>query len=143
MAGAGQFLPAQSRRLPLDELLPQVDVLSLHVPLAQNTRNLIAAPELAMMKPGAFLINTARGGIVDEAALAESLRQGHLAGAALDVLEKEPPDADNPLLAKDIPNLILTPHTAWASREARQRLLDEIASNILAYQSGHSRNRVV
>ncbi len=133
----------QAGRLPLDELLPQVDVLSLHVPLAQNTRNLIAAPELAMMKPGSFLINTARGGIVDEAALAESLRQGHLAGAALDVLEKEPPDADNPLLAKDIPNLILTPHTAWASREARQRLLDEIASNILAYQSGHSRNRVV
>lgn len=132
----------QPDRLPLRELLPRVDVLSLHLPLAENTRNLIGEEELAMMKAGAFLINTARGGIVDEAALAASLRQGHLGGAGLDVLEKEPPDANNPLLADEVPNLILTPHTAWASREARQRLLDEIARNILAFKAGSPRNSV-
>lgn len=129
-------------RLPLAQLLPQVDVLSIHVPLADNTRGLIGAAELAAMKPGAILINTARGGIVDEAALAAALRSGHLGGAGFDVLSREPPVEDNPLLARDIPNLILTPHTAWASREARQRLLGEIASNIEAYRRGEPRNLV-
>ncbi|HEC07239.1 MAG TPA: 2-hydroxyacid dehydrogenase [Thiolapillus brandeum] len=129
-------------RLSLQELLPRVDVLSLHIPLADNTRGLIGAEELALMKTGAFLINTSRGGIVDEVALAGSLRSGHLGGAAMDVLSQEPPPDDNPLLATDIPNLILTPHTAWASVEARQRLLEEIAANIQAFRKGLARNCV-
>ena len=133
----------QSGRLPLHELLPRVDVLSLHIPLADNTRNLIGSMELQMLKRGAFLINTSRGGIVDEQALAGSLRSGHLGGAGLDVLGREPPADDNPLLAEDVPNLILTPHTAWASVEARQRLLDEISRNILAFREGRPRNCVV
>lgn len=132
----------QTGRVPLLELLQQSDVISLHLPLAANTRNLIGARELASMKSGALLINTARGGIVDERALADSLRSGHLGGAGIDVLESEPPGADNPLLAPDIPNLILTPHTAWASHEARQRLLDEIALNIQAFRAGKVRNCV-
>lgn len=137
--GSGESQPG---RLPLHELLPRVDALSLHIPLAENTRNLIGAAELALIKPGVFLINTSRGGIVDEQALADSLRAGHLGGAGMDVLSQEPPPDDNPLLAKDIPNLILTPHTAWASREARQRLLDEIAQNITAFRRGDVRNCV-
>jgi glycerate dehydrogenase len=137
--GSTQSLPG---RIPLHELLPQVDILSLHVPLADNTRNLVGARELALMKPGAMLINTARGGIVDETALADALRRGHLGGAGIDVLAQEPPAEDSPLLAGDIPNLLLTPHTAWASREARQRLLEEIARNITAFQGGEARNCV-
>lgn len=133
---------SQSGRLPLPEVLAQVDALSLHIPLADNTRNLLGRKELAMLKPGAFLINTSRGGIVDEQALADSLRSGHLGGAGMDVLSQEPPAHDNPLLAGDIPNLILTPHTAWASVESRQRLLDEIAHNIRAFYTGGSRNCV-
>lgn len=125
-------------RLPLHELLPQVDVLSLHLPLAENTRMLIGGAELASMKSSALLINTARGGIVDEDALARALRVGEIGGAGIDVLGVEPPTADNPLLARDIPNLILTPHTAWASRESRQRLLDEIALNIGAFTQGEA-----
>ncbi|BAO42982.1 2-hydroxyacid dehydrogenase [Thiolapillus brandeum] len=137
--GSKQSLPG---RIPLQELLPQADVLSLHLPLADNTRNLMGARELGLMKPGAILINTARGGIVDEMALAQALRNGHLGGAGIDVLAQEPPANDNPLLAGDIPNLILTPHTAWASRDARQRLLDEIAQNITAFRQGKPRNCV-
>jgi len=137
--GSTHSLPG---RVPLRELLPQVDILSLHVPLAENTRNLIGPGELALMKPDALLINTARGGIVDEQALAEALRREHLGGAGIDVLAQEPPRDDNPLLADDIPNLILTPHTAWASREARQRLLEEIARNITAFRRGEARNCV-
>ncbi len=132
----------QSGRVPLHELLPQVDALSLHIPLADNTRNLIGSAELQMLKQGAFLINTSRGGIVDEQALADSLRSGHLGGAGLDVLGQEPPSSNNPLLAEDIPNLLLTPHTAWASIEARQRLLEEIARNILSFRDGQPRNCV-
>ena len=130
-------------RIPLPELLPQVDVLSVHVPLAENTRMLIGRAELESMKPSALLINTARGGIVDEHALAEALRAGNLGGAGVDVLAVEPPSADNPLLANDIPNLILTPHTAWASKESRQRLLDEIALNVDAFTRGETRNSVL
>lgn len=129
-------------RVPLDGLLPEVDVLSLHVPLAENTRNLIGADKLALMKPSALLINTARGGIVDEQQLAEALKSGKLGGAGIDVLAVEPPAAGAPLLAGDIPNLIVTPHIAWASRESRQRLLDEIALNIEAFTEGEARNRV-
>ncbi|MFO7602503.1 MAG: 2-hydroxyacid dehydrogenase [Gammaproteobacteria bacterium] len=128
-------------RTPLHELLPQIDILTLHCPLAENTRHLIGAPELRLMKPDAMLINTARGGLVDEAALAAALRRGQLGGAGIDVLAEEPP-RDSPLLATDLPNLLLTPHIAWASRAARQRLLDQVADNILAFYAGKVQNRV-
>lgn len=129
-------------RVPLTELLPQVDVLSLHCPLTEQTRGLIGATELALMKPTALLINTARGGLVDEVALADALHQGRLGGAGFDVLTQEPPREGNPLLAADIPNLIVTPHIAWASRESRQRLLDQVADNIRAFAAGGPRNLV-
>lgn len=133
---------AQAGRVALAELLPQVDVLSLHCPLTPLTRGLIGARELALMKPDALLINTARGGLVDEVALAAALRAGRLGGAGIDVLAEEPPRAANPLLATDIPNLIVTPHIAWASREARQRVIDAIAANIRAFLAGTPRNVV-
>lgn len=129
-------------RSDLDELLPRVDVLSMHCPLTDATRNLISRERLARMKPDAVLINTARGGLVEAAALADALRNGRLGGAGIDVLEREPPPSGHPLLAGDIPNLIVTPHVAWAAREARQRCLDELALNVLAFQSGDRRNRV-
>lgn len=132
-------LPGRAARpgyVPLDELLTRVDVLSLHCPLTEQTRNLIGARELALLKPGALLINTARGGLVDEQALADALRSGHLGGAASDVLSEEPPRNDNPLLAPNIPRLILTPHSAWGSREARQRIIEQLAENARAFQAG-------
>ncbi|MGA7979810.1 MAG: 2-hydroxyacid dehydrogenase [Chromatiaceae bacterium] len=132
----------QPGRLRLDELLPLVDILTLHTPLAENTRNLIGAAELALMKQDALLVNTARGGIVDEHALADALREGTIGGAAVDVLTAEPPRDGNPLLAADIPNLIVTPHVAWASRAARQRLIDEVAENIRAFGEERLRNRM-
>ncbi len=130
-------------RLPLAELLGQVDVLSLHCALSEQTEGLIGAAEIGAMRRGALLLNMARGGVVDEAAAAAALRSGQLGGAAFDVLTREPPPADNPLLAPDLPNLLLTPHTAWASREARQRLIAEIGANIAAFAGGERRNRVV
>jgi glycerate dehydrogenase len=117
--------------------------VTLHVPLTPATRHLIGAAELALMKPGAVLINTARGGVVDEVALLAALRSGQLGGAALDVLGVEPPPADHPLLSADLPNLIVTPHVAWASRQAQQRLADEVVENIAAFVRGEARNRVV
>lgn len=122
--------------LPFDELLATTDIVSLHCPLTEATRHLIDAAALARMKPTALLINTARGGLVDEAALADALRGGRLGGAGFDVLTAEPPRDGNPLLAGDIPNLIVTPHNAWASREARQRLLDQSVENLQAWQRG-------
>lgn len=135
--------PPQAGRWPLAELLPRVDVLSLHCPLTPETRNLIGPAELALMRTDALLINTARGGIVDEQALGQALRSGTIGGAGVDVLSLEPPREGNPLLAPDIPNLILTPHIAWASRQSRQRLLDEVAANILAFRQGEARHRLV
>jgi len=129
-------------RLDLHELLPQVDVLSLHCPLTDETRGIIGEAELALMKPDAILINTARGGLVDETALLEALQQNRLGGAALDVLAQEPPPEDSLLLQQPLPNLIITPHTAWASREARQRVLQEVADNLAAFQAGRLRNAV-
>ena len=129
-------------RVLLHELLPQVDVLSLHVPLLPETRGLIGPNELTLLKPEAILINTARGGLVDETALGVMLRAGRLAGAGIDVLSEEPPVHGNPLLDPAIPNLIVTPHIAWASREARQRVIHEMALNISAFQAGETRNRV-
>jgi len=134
--------PAQSGRIPLPELLPQVDVLSLHCPLTAETRNLINTERLRLMKPGSILINTARGGIVDETALLAALREGRLGGAGIDVLEVEPPKEGNVLLQQSMPNLIVTPHIAWASRQARQRLIEGIAANIRAYLNGQPQNRV-
>jgi glycerate dehydrogenase len=134
--------PAQAGRVPLAELLPEVDVLTLHCPLTEATRNLIGAAELAAMRDDAVLINTARGGIVDEDALAAALRAGTLGGAGFDVLTVEPPRDGNPLLAPDIPNLIVTPHIAWAARESRQRLIDQVAENIERFRAGDPRNRV-
>lgn len=121
--------PERSDRLPLAELLPQIDALTLHCPLTEQTRNLIGAEQLRLLKPGAFVVNTGRGGLIDEAALAAALRAGHLGGAATDVLTVEPPSQGNPLLADDIPRLIVTPHNAWGSREARQRIIAQLAAN--------------
>jgi glycerate dehydrogenase len=134
--------PPRPGRFSLSELLPRVDVLTLHCPLAENTRNLIGAEELALMKPDALLINTARGGIVEEQALANALRKGVIGGATVDVLTVEPPRDGSPLLDPSIPNLTVTPHVAWASREARQRLVCEVAENIHAFAEGRHRNRV-
>ena len=135
--------PAVSGRRDLDGLLPLLDVLSLHCPLTDATRGLIGAARLARMKPDAVLINTARGALVDAKALAEALRNQRLGGAGIDVLEREPPPADHPLLDPAIPNLIVTPHIAWAARESRQRCLDELALNVESFLAGGRRNRVV
>ena len=128
--------PARADRLPVDELLPQVDALTFHCPLNEHTRNFIGARELALLKPGAFVVNTARGGMIDEQALADALRSGHLGGAATDVLSVEPPRDGNPLLAADIPRLIITPHSAWGSREARQRIVGQLTQNAEAFFNG-------
>ncbi|KTC38620.1 MULTISPECIES: 2-hydroxyacid dehydrogenase [Pseudomonas] len=128
--------PPRADRLPLHELLPQVDALTLHCPLNEHTRHMIGAPELALLKPSAFVVNTARGGIIDEQALADALRRGHLGGAATDVLSVEPPVDGNPLLANDIPRLIVTPHSAWGSVEARQRIIGQLAENATAFFAG-------
>ncbi|MGO4377537.1 D-2-hydroxyacid dehydrogenase [Pseudoduganella sp. RAF19] len=125
-----------------DELVETSDVLSLHAPLTDATRNIIGAAELARMKPGAILINTARGGLVDEAALADALRGGVIAGAGFDVLSKEPPVPDNPLLHLNLPNFILTPHSAWASGQAMQGLADQLIDNIEAFVRGAPANLV-
>lgn len=130
--------PARADRLPLGELLPRVDALTLHCPLTEDTRGMLGAAELALMKPGAFLVNTARGGLVDEQALADALRGGHLGGAATDVLSVEPPRNGNPLLAPDIPRLIVTPHNAWGSREARQRIVGQLAETAEAWKAGRA-----
>ncbi|AIS19604.1 glycerate dehydrogenase [Pseudomonas rhizosphaerae] len=128
--------PDRADRLPLHELLPQVDALTLHCPLNEHTRDMIGAPELALLKPSAFVVNTARGGMINEQALADALRRGHLGGAATDVLSVEPPVDGNPLLADDIPRLIITPHSAWGSVEARQRIIGQLAENATAFFAG-------
>jgi D-3-phosphoglycerate dehydrogenase len=112
----------------LDRLLAEADVISIHVPLSPETRNLIGQRELAHMKPSAFLINTSRGGIVDEQALAVALKEGRLGGAALDVLSAEPPPPDHPL--RQAPNMILTPHLAFYSRESVIELQTKAAEEV-------------
>jgi glycerate dehydrogenase len=134
--------PLRPGRIPLDDLLASSDVISVHCPLTRKTRNLIGGRELALMRRDAILVNTARGGIVDEAALLESVRSRRIAGAAVDVLSEEPPHHGNPLLQISLPNLLITPHIAWASINARQRLIDEIAANIKAWLDGTPRNLV-
>jgi glycerate dehydrogenase len=123
-------------RTAFEEVLRRADVLSLHVPLDDETRHMIGHVELSLMKPTAILINCARGGVVDEAALAAALREGAIAGAGVDVLSEEPPRGGNPLLDLDLPNLIVTPHVAWASREAQQALADQLVDNIEAFVNG-------
>ena len=120
-------------RLPLKELLAQVDVLSIHCPLTPETKHLISTAEFKQMKSTALIINTARGAVINNNALAKALRNHDIAGAGIDVLDQEPPPSDHPLLADDIPNLILTPHIAWAAREARQRVIDKVTKNLENY----------
>ena len=130
---------------PADELLAQSDVVTLHAPLTSATRNLIGAREIGLMKKSAILINTGRGGLVDEIALSDALVEGRIAGAGFDVLTTEPPKDGNPLLEPHLlglPNFILTPHTAWASREAMQALADQLIDNVEAFVAGTPRNLV-
>jgi len=133
---------AQPGRLELEQLLAASDIVSLHCPLNDLTRGLIGAHELSLMKSDALLINTARGALVDGHALGMALKAGRLGGAGIDVLPQEPPLDDEPLLDPGIPNLILTPHVAWAAHEARQRCLDEMAANIREFAGGRRRSRV-
>lgn len=128
--------PAREKRIPFAELLPQVDFLSLHCPLSDETRDLIGREELEKMKSSAFLINCARGGVVNEAALADALKAGEIAGAATDVLTVEPPKDGNVLLDASIPNLIITPHSAWGSVDARQRIVQQLVENVEAFKAG-------
>jgi len=139
----GLILSLTQRRIDLDELLATADIVSLHCPLTDATRGLIGARELALMKPDALLINTARGALIDSQALAIALKSGRLAGAGIDVLPQEPPLDGDPLLDSQIPNLLVTPHIAWAAREARQRCIDEMAANIRDFRAGGRRGRVV
>ncbi|WFC13149.1 D-2-hydroxyacid dehydrogenase [Aeromonas salmonicida] len=131
-------------RLPLDALLQSSDVVSLHCPLTPYTRHLIGERELALMKPGALLINVGRGGLVDEAALLKALANGRLGGAGFDVASVEPPPPDHPLMqALQYPNFILTPHVAWASEESMQRLADQLIDNINAFAEGRRQHRLI
>lgn len=129
-------------RVAFAEVLQRSDVLSLHCPLTEETKNLIGAGELAQMKPEAILINTARGGLIDDQALIEALKSGWLAGAGIDVLRNEPPRDGNPFLEVDLPNLIVTPHNAWASRQAMQTLADQLIDNLEAFVRGSPQNLV-
>jgi len=128
---------------PFDAVLREADVISLHTPLTAETRHMISTHEFGLMKPSALLINTARGNLVDEAALIEALQSGRIGGAGFDVLAVEPPREGNPLLDLDLPNFILTPHVAWSSREAMQTLADQLVDNIEAFAAGTPRNLVV
>jgi len=124
----------------LEEIFTRADVISLHCPLTQETLGLVSWQRLRLLKPGAFLINTSRGGLVVEADLADALNRGQLAGAAVDVVGREPIHADNPLLTAK--NCTITPHIAWATREARQRLLAATVANVASFQAGRPTNVV-
>lgn len=141
--GNGAAATGAVDRPELHELLAIADVVSLHCPLTPATRHLINRDSLARMRRDAVLINTARGGLVDTEALLAALQGDRLGGAGIDVLAEEPPVHGNPLLAARLPNLIVTPHIAWAARESRQRALDEVVANVRDFLSGGQRNRVV
>ena len=130
-------------RVSFNDALTTADIISVHCPLTDETRNQIAAAELSMMKPSAIIINTARGGIINEADLADALANNVIAGAGVDVLSKEPAEQENPLALYKGANLLLTPHIAWASQESIVRLVNEIALNIQAFNQGEMRNRLV
>ena len=142
MVAERRGVTTRAERTAFDEVLRSADVLCLTCPLTPETRGLIGAAELAQMKPEALLINCARGNIVDDAALAEALREGRLGGAGLDVLREEPPRNGNPLLELDLSNLIVTPHTAFASKQALAVLAEQLISNIEAFAAGEPRNVV-
>ena len=136
---------AQSVRdgyVSFDEAIRSADVVSLNCPLTPQTANMIGEAELQQMKPGAILINCGRGGLVDEAALAAALKYGQIGGAGFDVLTQEPPRDGNPLLKARLPNLIVTPHIAWASQEAANRLFDILLDNINRFVAGNPQNLV-
>jgi glycerate dehydrogenase len=137
--------PLPQDRLPLDVLLSTSDIVTLHCPLSAATQNLINHRTLSLMKTTAFLINTARGGLIDARAVIQALREKKLAGAALDVISGEPPSENHPIIeaAKELENLVVTPHTAWSAREARERLLREVAANVAAFFAGEPRNLIV
>ena len=130
-------------RVGFDELLRRADVISLHCPLNSATRGLFGAAEFRRMKSSAILINTARGALVDTQALAAALRDGDIRAAAIDVLPKEPPIDGDPLLDYEGRNLIVTPHIAWGTREARQAGLDQLTATVAAFLNGEEKNRVV
>ena len=130
-------------RTPLCDLLKQADIISLHCPLTDASRHMIGADELRLMKSDALLINTARGALIDSRALAEALDTGVIAGAGIDVLAEEPPADDEPLLSRDRPNLILTPHIAWTAKESRQRAVDQMVENVADYLNGGRLRRVI
>ena len=130
-------------RVAFQEVLSKSDVISLHCPLTDKTRNLISAKELRLMKPHAVLINTARGGLIDDESLVQALSRGELGGAGIDVLRVEPPKESNALLEARLPNLIITPHNAWASQQAMQTLADQVIENIEAFVRREPRNLVV
>ena len=129
-------------RVELNRLLPMVDILSLHCPFTPQTKNLISSSELALMKDSALLINTARGPLIDEPALKQALINGEIAGAGLDVLSVEPPVEGNVLIDSAVPNLIITPHSAWIAVESRQRLIGQMVENISAFLDGKALRKV-
>ena len=131
-----------TERTPWKEFLADCDVISLHCPLTPESRYLFDKDSITHMKRGALLINTARGGIVHEQDLLAALKSGHLRGAALDVLEQEPPASDHPLITANLPNLLITPHSAWIAKECRQRLMNGVVQNIKAYLEGSPENVV-
>ncbi len=133
---------ARAVQAPLSEVLETSDVVTLHLPLNEQTRNLIAAPQLQSMRRSAILVNTSRGGLVHELDLAHALTQGVIAGAGFDVLSTEPPRQGNPLLDLDLPNFLLTPHVAWASQEAMASLATQLVANVHAFVSGKPQNCV-
>jgi glycerate dehydrogenase len=141
--GDDQTTVSSPVRVTLDEILRNADVLSLHCPLNDATRGFIGRRELSLMKPEAIIVNTARGALIDLEALAEALKCGDLGGAAIDVLPQEPPVDGSPILDSSIPNLIVTPHIAWAAFEARQRAVDELSLNIEDFLRGGKRGRVI
>jgi len=134
--------PPRPGRIAFEQVVKETDVLSIHCPLSEETRGMVDRALMQAMKRDALLINTARGAIVNEADLADCLREGIIAGAGIDVLSQEPPPADHPLLAADIPNLLVTPHNAWASRTARQAALDQLGAIIEAFAAGRPLNQV-
>ena len=133
-------LVREGRWVELETLFRESDVVSLHCPLTKATQGLVDEKLLGLMKPTAFLINTARGGLLDEAALAQALRQGRLAGAGLDALTQEPPPPDHPLLG--VKSCVITPHVAWSTQEARARLIHTVAGNLRRFQEGTPQNVV-
>jgi glycerate dehydrogenase len=143
LLGERRGRPPRPNRLSFRHLVQSADVISLHCPLTPETRGMIDREALRAMKPSALLVNTARGGIVHEQDLADALRAGDIAGAGIDVFSEEPPPPDHPLLADDIPNLVITPHNAWGSVRARQEAIDQVTAVIRSFDRGVPVNRVV